>query len=334
MEARQEVAVVDHQEGYPPDGSVSPDGSWLALQIVPPGAGERAARTNGREIWLISLDPPGPAAPQRIAAQAGFMGQWATDSSKLVFGRRVALEDSTDSLVPFRTELEAYDLVTGRSSGLYSNQTAYSTQPLGWAGLPGRFVISEVDLDGQWSVVLKDPDDTSFEQRISLPAGQAYRSISLAPGGSQLLLEKVTGDEVSLSLYSLDMGKETQVAQEKKPDLPYGPFTALWAPTETLSGVAQTSTLFIHRLETAGQSASLERYEPESHSLTPMMLPAPDASAFIPIRLSPDLAWIVLRDYTQTDLPLALQPLPAGEILLLPRQQPGNPLTFFGWQVR
>jgi hypothetical protein len=290
------------------------------------GAGERAARSDGAEIWLINLDQQPPAEPQRVLTRAGFLAQWAPDSGSLVFGRRVTLEDPADPQIPFLTELVRYDLARDQSFTLYTNQTAYSVQPLGWAGSTGRFYVSEVDLTGQWSVVLKDPQDTSFEQRTSLPAGQAYRSISLAPGGSHLLLEQATGDEVSLTLLSIETGQETPVVTWKAGCLPYGPYTALWA--------ADGQSLFVHRMGSSGQPAGLDRYEPSSQAISPMVLPAPEGSTLIPLSLSPDLAWIVLREYTQADLPMLLQHLPGGESLPLPRQQAANALTFFGWQVR
>jgi len=326
IDGRQAVAAIDHQEGYPPRGSVSPDGSWLALQVVPPGTSERAARSDGTEIWLVNLDQPLPVEPQRILTQAGFLAQWAPDSRSLVFGRRVSLDNPPDPLVPFRTEMAAYDITQNTTSMLYSDETAYSTQPLGWAGSTGRFYVSEVDLSGQWSVVLKDPQDATFEQRTLLSPGNTYRSISLAPGGGELLLEKVNEDQVSLTLFSLETGQETQVVLGKKTDQPYGPFTALWA--------ADSRSLFIHRLETTNKPAAMERFELASQALTPMALPAPEGNSFIPLSLSPDLAWIVLRDYTAADLPLVLQRVPGADSLSLPRQQTGNGLTFFGWQVR
>lgn len=315
--ARQLLAVITHQVGYPPEGAVAPGGSQLALLVLPPGTSETAARTNGGELYL--LDSNGTLALR--AARVGMLGQWSPDGTALVFGRLIPLTDE----VPFRTELYRTDPASDENILLFSDDQAYATIPLGW-GSDGSYLAAQVLADGTRTVIALDANGGGIIRSWRLPDIELVRRYELSPDGTRLLLETVQNH--ALTLVQVDLSGEriqaqAQLAASAYPAaLPVSPFRALWAP--------RSGSVWLYRQPQSGRPAVSAMIGSDTQPAAPHTALRP-GEYLLPQAISPDEAWFLWRRYPNNFTSAYLQAAASETVIPLPADQPENWIGFIGW---
>jgi len=319
--SRQAVATLEHRQGYPPIGKISPDGSQIALLVIPPAATEQSARTNGGEIWVMGSDG---ANLRKIADQAGQLNGWTPDGASLAYSRLVPLETPADPNVPFRTEVMSVALEGGSQTLLYADETAYGVQPLGWDAGANRFWMASVDLQGQWQVLGWERASGKVALQADIPGRLLITTFSLSPDGSQVLMNATEGDQAALLLLDLQAKQTDQIASAPLSPESTSPFTVFWS--------GDGRSLLVQDQGRGGQGASLGQFtivDDPPKSLSPVA--DSSAASFTPVGWSPDQVWVVLRDYQASNLPLYLQKAGDQLLLPLPRADAGNFVDLIGW---
>jgi Tol biopolymer transport system component len=291
------------------------------LQRVPPGASEQAARTDGSEIWIVNLDGSGQ---QQIAAQAGFVVDWAPDSQSLVYGARILADDAQDPQAPARTQLTQVNADGSRPQMLVDDAQALALQPLGWSAGGERFYSAAYTSAG-WALNYWDRAKQAQVNGEPVAQDGQVRSFSLSPDGQRLLLDVLVKDGEELILYNIPDGARQTVSQMPSTAPAGAHLSALWSADGQRLLIGNPS-------EAPAQQMRVFVPDGPDFAPSPFQQPStPQSSSLTPLRWSPDGAWIVLRDYTAADLPVYLQH--AGETALtrLPQQKAGAGLTVYGW---
>jgi hypothetical protein len=324
------LATISHRLGYPPRGSVSPDGKLIAIFIIPPDANEIAARTNGGEIWLIHSDGSGL---KRITTQAGFLAPWSRDSRWVSYGRLDPLTQAPDPQVLFRTEIWRVNIQDTSANLLLSDSQSYGIQPLGGSAADEQYHIARLSVDGQWTVLSVDPSTGAVLSTLPLPAAGLVRSLSLSPDGQQLLIESVLDGKDTLNLFNLAAtGLQPQalpvLASAPMPDQnPVSPVAALWS--------SKSDHLWLYQAAQPGASPQARVLSAQNQSITvlqvqPLLSQSP-AAVLLPASWSPDEQWFIWRQYPRQSSSIFLQSSGLGQLTPLPLEQPGNWIGLFGW---
>lgn len=330
LNLRTLLATISHRLGYPPRGSVSPDGKLIAIFIVPPDAGETAARTNGGEIWVIHSDGSGL---KRLASQAGFLAPWSHDSRWIAYGRLDPLTQVSDPQVLFRTEIWRVNILDSSTNLLLSDSQSYGVQPLGGSAADDSFHIAQLSVEGQWAIRSVDPSNGAVLNTLRLPVAGLVRSLNLSSDGQQILIESVQNGTDTLSLFNL-AAKDLQLqalavlASAPMPDQnPISPVAALWS--------SKTDHLWLYQSPQPGASPQARVLSAQNQSTTllqvePLLSQSP-GTVLLPASWSPDEQWFIWRQYPHPSSTAFLQSSGLGQLTPIPLEQPGDWIGLFGW---
>ena len=136
-----EIAVFDHASGSQPTGSLSPDGTRIALMFTEEGGPAGL----GESVWILSSDG---SNFQRIGLERYIWFAWRQDSQALAL-----VTQTTDSLsqnLNFR--ITQFNLSSGDTSLIWDDNTSLEFKPLGWSSGGAEFVVMSLTSTGQWSV--------------------------------------------------------------------------------------------------------------------------------------------------------------------------------------
>ncbi len=315
------LAVITHKQGYPPIGAVSPNGSKIALLVIPPSADERTARTGSGEIWTLNSDGTGLT---HAAVRAGWLEQWSPDSQWIVYSRLTPLATPADPQVPFRTEF--YRAQTDGSTGslLLSDDSSYAVIGLGWSA-DGEYLVARGDTRGYWQISAHDPENGHIRQNWQLPGISNLREITLSPDGSRVLVENLIDGQDTLRVIDLQASSvqaQSNLTSAAMPDeLPVAPFQALWR------GVGD---LWLYHQPRSGQGASAGLAGAENDAILPDAITTTD-EFLLPVSWSPNESWLLWKMYPYNSTNLYLQRSDSSALTQILAAQPGNWLTPFGW---
>jgi len=319
---KRTLASITHRVGYPPLGVVSPDGSRIALLVIPPDADERAARTGSGEIW--TLDTTGGSLT-RAAFRAGWLEEWSPDSVWIVYSRLIPLAAPRDPQIPFRSEF--YRVRADGSTGniLLSDDSSYALNGLGWSA-DGEYLVAREDMSGVWTITAQDAASGQTVRTWNLPNTTLIRSISLSPDGTRVLIEDLAGDQQTLLSIDLDASKiQAQGVSLNSAGfseaLPVAPLQPVWRGDQDV---------WVYHLPINGTLASAGIAGMVNSAGLPQLPTAP-GEYLLPEAWSPDGGWLLWQLYPRSDTELFLQKDSASTLTRIQPDQPGNWLRAFGW---
>ncbi len=323
------LASVTHRAGYPPAGSVSPDGRWVVIFIIPPGVDERAARLDGGELWLAASDG---SRLERLAAGVAQPGPWSPDSSAVSWLRLVALPDPKEKQIPFRTELYRSSLDGAPSELLFADESAYGIVPLGWSTDGAQYLAARVNMEGAWSVQAYTAGGKPGAS-WPLPGVALARAMQLSPDGTRLLVENAIDGEDQVLLFSLapgaDSGAQAMMASAPLADAAGpSPVAARW--------LADGARLWLFRAgargETSAQVLALGENQPQVTAQGAAS--AAGAQTLLPLDASRDGSWLAWMGYPRPQSDVYLQTGIGGPLEKVPQASPENWISVFGWIER
>lgn len=319
---RIELARFDHREGYTLTGRVSPDGSRVAVLVVPPDAGESAARQDGGEIWMV---PAAGGEPQLFNSRVGYILNWSPDGQILAAGRYLPA-GTTGTLTPNRNEIFLVDADTAAEQVIRTENGSSALLGLGWSPDAARYYTALGISTGGWSIEAWERAENYWSQVITLPQEKEAASISLSPAGDSLLLSEQSTSGQVVSIQPLD-GSPAWVLLE----------TGLTSGTTGVTAVWQADGSQLMMFSAAGASdpASVRRVSVASPQdavvedrLAAVLQSRP---GLVPLGWSASGSWLVMRDYNEPALPLYLLARDGGEARLVAPGTQGGFLTFLGW---
>lgn len=327
--SRVKVATIRHLPGYPPRGSLSPDGAQIALLVIPPGASEQTARTRGGDLWIVRSDGSGLI---RAASQVNSLGPWSPDSRWIAFERLVLVSEPADAHVPYRTEIYRVSSEGTGMSLLLTDDQAYGIQMLGWTGDAARFLAARIAISGAWSVQSQDVSSGAAVRSQSLPDLGLVRGLSLSPDGSQLIVESSANGRDSLRLLSLSGGVQAQSSSTElasgpiDESAPVSPVTALWS--------RKGNSIWLHHAARADAPAQAMLLSAQGSLITTQVepaLPLSPVETLLPISLSPDDQWRLWQLYPRIYTDVYLQAAGQAKLARIPQAAPDHWITFYGW---
>jgi len=173
---RTEIAVVDHLDGYTPNGVVSPDGKQVALVVAEAGT----PAYPGASVLVVNLET---GAVTRVAIDVDVLQApaWTPDSTGVVFTRSTSADSMLADVVVSRVDTEgASELELMRVDGVFG---AYVV------GFDPAERLVTVVIDGAGSSVYRDG------QELLNLSPHITRDWQLSPDGAQLaFIESDTTD--------------------------------------------------------------------------------------------------------------------------------------------
>ena len=308
------IAVFQHAIGTQPTGSLSPDGSQIALLVVEEG---NTDATDGK-LWLLHTDGD---YFQRASDDTCSWFAWRQDGQALALLTQYR-ETPTSAMV---SRLKKLNLVTGETSVIFEDNTILDLNPLGWSSGGAEFVVMVLESPGIWSAASINLETGSRVDRFSLPGTDLLRNAWLSPSGAYLLLDLIRANEAVLLLSTLDGGQQVKVAS-----IGVGlfttplPFTAVWSPDGQRILMNQPS---------AGQIATTwKTYELKGVAGTPINLGVVEPDHFLrPLAWSPDGNWLAMEEFPFPYSHLYIKEISADDRLRLPFGNTGDQAGWLGW---
>lgn len=321
LDAASQLAQLSHRMGYPPEGSISPNGRWIAIFVIPPGVDERAARLDGGELWLAASDG---SHLERLASGVGRLYQWTADSSAVAWSRLVELENPREEQIPFRTEVYRSALDGSAPALVFADESAYGVVPLGWSADGARYLAALVGMDGAWSVQAVDASSAERVESWPLPEFDQMRVMRLSPAGDRLLLDAVSGDEDVLSIVPLGSAELQATAVLARGVIraedSLSPVSGLWSAR----GQVWVATPALPGRDDAQVLAAPGTVETVTAALR-------GSSSLLPESWSPDEQWFAWASYPRVYSDIYVQGAQQGELRKVPSSSPENWISLFGW---
>ncbi len=328
LSAPRALANVSHRVGYPPVGSVSPDGRWVAIFIIPPGADERSARLDGGELWLAASDG---SQLERLAAGVGQIGPWSPDSSAVSWSRLVELEEPRDEQVPFRTEVYRSALDGSPPALLLANESAYGVIPLGWSADGGRYLAALIGMDGGWTAYAYEPASGESAEQWPLPITGLVRDMQFSPSAGKILVEEAVDGEDRLMIIPLgrDDSLQAQAAIASQPfddSMTTSPVSGMWSASGERVWVASAPA---EGTQVSAQVMALGPNGAETVRAQPAR--AGGAAALLPESWSPDEQWFAWLAFPRPQSDVYVQRSGEDALRKVPLASPENWISVFGW---
>lgn len=325
--AARALANISHRVGYPPVGSVSPDGRWVAIFIIPPGMNERSARLDGGELWLAASDG---SQLERLAGGVGQIGPWSQDSGAVSWSRLVELDEPRDEQIPFRTEVYRSALDGSPPALLLADESAYGVIPLGWPADSGRYLAALIGMDGGWSVHAYDAASGEDVEQWPLPVAGLVRNIQLSPTGDQFLVEEAVGGEDRLRIIALD-GDDKLQAQAVLASQPFND-TSIASPVSGMWSASGERVWVAAAAEGAPVNAQVMALGPGgAESVQAQPTRASGAAALLPESWSPDEQWFAWLAFPRPQSDVYVQRSGEDALRKVPLASPDNWISVFGW---
>lgn len=328
LSAARALANISHRVGYPPVGSVSPDGRWVAIFIIPPGVDERSARLDGGELWLATSDG---SQLERLAGGVGQIGPWSPDSGAVSWSRLVELEEPRDEQIPFRTEVYRSALDGAPPSLLLADETAYGVIPLGWTADGGRYLAARIGMDGVWTAHAYATGDAESVEQWPLPITGLVRDIQLSPSGENLLVEEAVDGENRLRVLPLggDDHVQAQAAIASQPfddSMTASPVSGMWSTSGERVWVASAPA------DGAPVSAQVMALGPGgAETVQSQPARAGGVEVLLPESWSPDEQWFAWLAFPRPQSDVYVQRSGEDTLRKVPLSSPENWISVFGW---
>ena len=324
---RRVLATFAHKVGYGVQGAVSPDGDKIACLVIPPDASERAARTAGGELWVMSSDG---RDPHTVADRVGWISPltiWSPDNRTLVFGRRIPVESPMRSQVPLRTELY---VVTTDMTGprlLLSEDIAHDIQPVGWSADGHFFYYAKwANLQDRWELWKIDVRSGLMHFQTVAPSANAQSPL-LSPDGTKVIFTALEGGKQTLIMLSVDGQEQRTLISGATGDRPIDQYIAIWSP--------DAQSIFAHIPPPPGQPAHLERIDLRTGQRHVIPIePICGEEFLIPQAWSPDGKWLVVLKYPRFQSLAYLMQATGGPMTQIPLTQSSDWVSLFGWTDR
>jgi hypothetical protein len=308
------IAVIQHADGTQPTGSLSPDGSQIALLVVEEGASD----TTDGKLWLLHTDGN---YFQRASDEPCSWFAWRQDGQALA----LLTQSKKTPASGMESRLIKLNLVTGETSVIFEDNTILDLNPLGWSSGGAEFVVMVLESPGIWSVASINLETGARVDRFSLPGTDLLRNAWLSPSGAYLLLDLIRANEAILMLSTLDGGQQVKIAS-----IGVGlfttplPFTAVWSPDGQRILMNQPS---------AGQIATTwKTYELKGVAGTPINLGVVEPDHFLrPLAWSPDGNWLAMEEFPFPYSHLYIKEISADDRLRLPFTNIGDQAGWLGW---
>ena len=311
-----DIAVIQHATGTQPTGSLSPDGSQIALLVVEEGSTDS---TDGR-LWLLRTDG---SYFQRASDVPCSWFAWRQDGQALALLTQ-SKETPTSGA---KSRLTKLNLANGETSVIFEDNTVLDLNPLGWSSGGMDFVVMLLESPGIWSVASINLETGARVDRFNLPGSDLLRNAWLSPSGAYLLLDLIRADEAILMLSTLDGGQQVNVAS-----IGIGlfttplPFTAVWSPDGQRILINQPS---------AGQTATTwKTYELKGAAGKPINLGIVEPNHFLrPLAWSTDGKWLAMEEFPFPYSHLYIKEINADDRLRLPFGNTGDQAGWLGWSL-
>ncbi len=308
--AARELTTIRHAGGWGIIGAVSPDGRWLAYNVLPPGA--RDPRTQAR-AYLLPL-AGGSARLVTDGVDLKVKPVWASGSDRVAFLRGGSAADGEG----------AFTVLTARPGGGATEEgtiaQALAIHPVGFASEGDALYVSVLDRDGTRVEALSDNGRRSILARLSI--GLA-RDFALSPSGRSLAYVDTAPEAgMSFRVRVADLGSGLATADAALSVA--GPSEATLGPAWTPSGELTFATV------RQGDAVRTVSASLTASSARPVAPPSP-AGFDVPLSWSPDGSGLAVRSVTG-----ALGDVLALELTLVSRDGArrsfGNADTkFLGW---
>jgi len=325
LDVASQLAQLSHRVGYPPEGSISPDGRWIAIFVIPPDVDERAARLDGGELWLAASDG---SRLERLASGVGRLGQWTADSSMVAWSRLVELEDPREEQIPFRTEVYRSALDGSAPALVFADESAYGVVPLGWSADGARYLAALVGMDGVWSVQAADASSAELVESWPLPEFDQVRAMRLSPAGDRLLLEAASGGEDVLSIVPLGSAELQAAAMLARGVIRaednLSPVAGMWSARGQVWVATPDQPIHTNAQVLAVPDAVETVTAPQTAALR-------GSSGLLPESWSPDEKWFAWASYPRVYSDIYIQGAQQGELRKVPSSSPENWISLFGW---
>lgn len=324
---RRLLTTIIHKEGYGVQGAVSPDGNKIAYFMIPPGTGERAARTAGGELWVMNSDG---TDSHRVADRVGWASprtMWAPDSRTLTYGRRVPLKNPTGSQVLWRTELHVVTTDATQPRLLLADDAAHDIQTVGWSADGRLFYYARwANLQDRWELWGVDVLSGSTQFQISAPSQNAD-SPALLPDGDHLIFTILEGEQRALVMLSVDGREQRTIVSGATGDQPINRYTGTWSP--------DGQSILAHIPPQAEQPARLERIDLRTGQRHTIPTDAVSGDEFfMPRSWSPDGEWLVVLKYPRMQSLAYLMRATGRPMMQIPLTQSSNWVSLLGWTDR
>jgi Tol biopolymer transport system component len=314
VNASSVIAVFNHATGSQPTGSLSPDGTRIALLI---NDKDPSDTLNGT-LWLLQTDGSyfQPASQTTCSWYA-----WRQDSQALaLFTQTLANNTST-----VKTRITQLNLFTKETSLILEEDATFDLKPLGWSSGGAEFVVMSLNQAGNWSVASINLERNARIELFHLPATDLLRNAWLSPSGAYILLDIIRSNEALLLLSTLDGDQQVNVASVGVGlfSTPL-PFTAIWSPDGQRLLINQPS---------AGQTATTwKTYELQGVASVPINLGVVDPSHILRLLAwSPDGKWLTMAESPFPYSRLYIKEISADDRLLLPLEKSDNQASWLGW---
>jgi hypothetical protein len=311
INSTSEIAVFNHASNSQPTGSLSPDGTHIALMFTerdrPEGSGDTAwiLKTNGSYF-------------QRIGPEQYTWLAWRQDSQMLA----LFIQTPGD---PQKYRISQFNLVNGETSLILDDNTLRDVKPLGWSSGGTEFVVMSLNSSGLWSVSSIDLSRSSRIEQFSLPQTDLLRNAWISPSGSYILLDVIRGQEAILILSTLDGGQQVKIAS-----VGVGlfttpiPYAAVWSP--------EGQRILINQPSTGQADTTWKTYELKGVAGVPIDLGVVDPNHYLrPLAWSPDGNWLAMSESPFPDSRLYIKEISAEDRLRLPLESPSNLAGWLGW---
>jgi hypothetical protein len=311
IDAYRQIAVFEHGSNIQPTGSLSPDGTHIALMFTEKGS----PLSLSGNIWLLLTDG---SYFQRISSELYNWFTWRQDSQALALAD-LSPED------PSKNRIIQFNLANGETSLILDDHSFLDLKPLGWSSGGAEFVIMALNPSGLWSVSSINLERSSRIERFSLPATDLLRNAWLSPSGAYLLLDIIRGQEALMILSTLDGSQQTKIASVGVGlfSTPI-PFAAVWSPDGQRILINQPS---------AGQATTTWRtYEIKGPAGMPIDLGMVDPNHFLrPLAWSPDGNWMAMTESPFPYSRLFIKEISADDRLRIPLENINNQTSWLGW---
>jgi WD40 repeat protein len=318
VNTRREIAMFSHAADSLPVGSLSPDGTQIAMLISPPDA----PNDSDGNIWLIRTD--GTNIQQNTEGAFSWFA-WKQDSQALALFSQARSSDQTGKSKGLITRLSKKNLKTGETTLILEEDSSLDAKPMGWSAGGDEFVMMTLSEAGKWLVISVKVDSGAQVIRFKLPENDLLRNAWLSPNGAYLLMDLIRGEKAVLMLYSLDGRQQVEIAT-----IGIGlfsdptSFAAVWSPDG-------------QRILLNQPSASLSKptwmtYDLQGGFDVPVYLGEVDSNHYLrPLDWSPDGKWLAMAETPFPYARLYIKEISATDRLRLPLENPANFASWLGW---